>query len=105
MPTAPDVGDRLMLGTTLKLAPLLAPPSTVTTTMAVVAADGTDVTIDVDFHVVAVAATPLNVTVLDPCGLPNPVPLIVTEVPTIPEVTDRLVILGRAVPVPVRLTI
>jgi hypothetical protein len=42
-------------------------------------------------HVVAVAVVPLNVTVpVDP----KFVPVIVTGVPTVPAVTDRLVIVG-----------
>jgi hypothetical protein len=106
VPAMPDEADRLpMLGTTVNVIPLLAPPFTVTTTFPVVAAAGTVTTIDVDFQVVAVAGTPLNVTVLVPCDPPNPVPVIVTEVPTAPDVVESLVIVGRAVPVPVRLTV
>jgi hypothetical protein len=39
-------------------------------------------------------AIPLNVTVLVPCGEPKFVPVIVTEVPTVPDVGERLVMLG-----------
>ena len=47
-PTAPVVGDRLlMLGKTVKVTPLLALPPTVTTTLPVVAPVGTVATIDV----------------------------------------------------------
>jgi hypothetical protein len=96
-PTTPDVAERLvMFGTTVKLLPLLATPDTVTTTLPVVAAEGTVTKMLVDPHVVTVAAVPLNFTVLLPWGDPKFVPVIVTEVPTGPEVTERLVMLGDA---------
>jgi hypothetical protein len=41
-----------------------------------------------------VASVPLNVTVLVPCVEPKFAPAIVTEVPTGPELGDRLVMLG-----------
>ena len=50
----------------------------------------------VQFPDVTVAAVPLNFNVLEPWVDPNPVPVIVTEVPTAPEVGLRLVILGAA---------
>ena len=106
LPAIPDEADRfVMLGTTVNVIPLLAPPFTVTTTLPVVAAAGTVTTIELAFQVVAVAGAPLNVTVLVPCDPPNPVPVIVTEVPTMPDVVESLVMVGRAVPVPVRLTV
>jgi hypothetical protein len=106
VPAIPDVADKLtMLGTTVKATPLLDPPFTVTTTLPVVAAAGTVTAIDVDFQLVGVAATPLNITVLAPCDPPKPVPVIVTAVPTTPEVADSPVITGSAVPVPVSLTV
>jgi hypothetical protein len=43
---------------------------------------------------VGVAAVPLNVTVLVPWVAPKVAPLIVTEVPTGPEVAERLLMLG-----------
>jgi hypothetical protein len=43
-----------------------------------------------------VAAVPLNVTVLVPCELPKFAPLIVTNVPTVPEFGFKVVILGAA---------
>ena len=46
------------------------------------------------FHAVAVAAVPLNVTVLEPCVAPKLDPVIVTAVPTGPATGDRLVMLG-----------
>lgn len=97
-PTAPPVRDRLvMLGATVKLDPLFAVPLTVTTTLPLVAPEGTVATIDVGLQPVAVAAMPLNVTVLAPCVALKFDPVIVTDVPTGPEPGDKLVTLG---PVP-----
>lgn len=96
-PTAPVVIDRLVIaGVTVKLFPLLATFETVTTTLPVVAALGTVTPILVVVQDVTDAVVPLNLTVLFPCGEPKFVPVIVTEVPTGPEVTDRLVIVGAA---------
>lgn len=65
VPTEPDVGDRaVMLGTTLKVRPLLAKPLTVTTTFPVVAPVGTGTTMLVLLQLVGVADVPLNVIVL-----------------------------------------
>jgi hypothetical protein len=77
----------------VKLTPLLATPDTVTTTLPVVAAEGT-VALSTVLLQVAVAVTPLNVTVLLPWLKPKLLPLIVTEVPAFPEVGDTLVITG-----------
>src|SRR5678815_3030633 len=99
VPTGPEVGDRLvMLGVapTVKVTPFEATPPTVTTTLPVVAPLGTGTAIDVALQLVGVAVVPLNVTVLVPCVAPKFVPVIVTEVPTGPEVGDRLVMLGVA---------
>src|SRR6266404_4796165 len=103
MPTAPDVGFRLvMLGAgavTAKLTPLLATPPTVTTTFPVVAPTGTGAAMLVALQLVGVAVVPLNVTVLVPCGDPKFVPVITTDMPTAPDVGFRFVMLG-AVPPP-----
>jgi hypothetical protein len=97
-PTAPVVGDRLvMLGadTTVNVLLLLATPLTVTTTPPVVAPVGTVATIELAPQlVIVVAVVPLKVNVLDPCGEPKFVPVIVTEAPTAPVVGDRLVMFG-----------
>jgi len=99
-PTAPDVGDRLVMpgaATTVKLLPLLATPLTVTTTLPVVAPVGTVATIEVAPQLVTVVtAVVLNFTVLVPCVVPKFVPVIVTDAPTAPDVGDRLVMLGAA---------
>jgi hypothetical protein len=79
----------------VKLTPLLATPPTVTTTFPVVAPDGTDVRMLVAFQLVTVAVVPLNVTV--PCVGPKFVPVIFIDIPTGPEVEDRLVITGAAI--------
>ena len=57
----------------------------------------------VALQLVGVATVPLNVTVLVPCVAPKFVPVIVTEVPTVPEFGLRLVIFGF-VAVTVKLT-
>src|SRR5271155_2797125 len=97
-PTAPDVGDRLvMLGaaTTVNDDPLLATLLTVTTTLPVVAPVGTVATIEVALQLpIVVAVVPLNCTVLEPCVDPKFVPVMVTDEPTAPDVVDRLVMLG-----------
>jgi hypothetical protein len=104
-PMAPLVGDRVvMLGATLKLDPLLALPLTVTTTLPLVAPEGTVATIDVGLQPVAVAAVPSNVTVLVPWIAAKFVPVIVTDVPTGPELGDKAVMLGP-VPGTVKLTL
>jgi len=77
--------------------PLLACPPTVTTTLPVVAVLGTGTTMDVALQLVGVAAVPLNVTVLVPCVDPKFVPVPVTDVPTGPDVGDKLVMLGPLV--------
>jgi hypothetical protein len=97
-PTTPDVGFKLVIlgvGTgTVKLTPLLAAPPTVTTTFPVVAPAGTGAAMLVALQLVGAAATPLNVTVLVPWVAPKLAPLIVTDVPTAPDVGFRLVMLG-----------
>jgi hypothetical protein len=106
-PTKPEVGFRLVtLGpgeVTVKLTPLLATPPTVTTTFPVVAPAGTFVTMLVALQLVAVAAIPLNLTVLVPCVAPKFAPAIVTVAPSSPDVGFRLVMLGAGV-VTVKLT-
>ena len=82
---------------TVKLTPLLATPDTVTTTFPVVAPLGTVVAMLVEVQLVVDAVVPLKVTVPDD---PKFVPVIVTGVPTGPEVVDRLVMLGDDPPPP-----
>jgi hypothetical protein len=97
VPTAPLVGDRLvMLGgtVTVKLTPLLASPPTVTTTLPVVAPDGTGTTMLVFDQLVGVAVVPLKVIVLVPFVEPKFVPVTVIDVPTGPFVGARVVMLG-----------
>jgi hypothetical protein len=94
----------VIFGATEKLNPPLAVPLTVTTKLPLVAPEGTVVTIDVGLQPVAVAATPLNVTVLVLCVASKLVPVIVTDVPTGPELGDRPVMLGP-VPGTVKLTL
>src|SRR5207249_10423836 len=107
VPANPDVGFRLVMfgdGTvTVKLAPLLATPPTVTTTFPVVRSLGTGATMLVAAQLVGVAAVPLNLIVLVPCVAPKFVPAIVTDVPMIPDVGFRPVTLGPGL-VTVKLT-
>lgn len=95
VPAGPDVGFRLVIfGVTWKIAPLLAKPLTVTTTLPVVAPEGTGTTMVVLFQLVGVALSPLKVTVLVPWVIPKPVPVIVTEVPGSPVLGLRVAMPG-----------
>src|SRR5260370_32138083 len=80
---------------TVKVMPLLARPPTVTTTFPLVAPAGTGAMMLVALQLVGVADIPLKVSVLVPCLAPKFVPVIVTEVPTGPEVGLTLAILGE----------
>ena len=96
-PTAPEVGDRLVMlgvGRTVKLTPLLFTPLAYTTTLPVVAPDGTGTTMLVALQLVGVAVVPLNFTVLEPWLDPKFDPAMVTDAPTAPVVGERLVMLG-----------
>jgi hypothetical protein len=76
-----------MRGSTVNAAPLLVTPVTVTTTLPVVAENGTLARIVPSLHEFTVAAiVPLNVTLLLPCVAPKPDPEIVTTVPVVPLV-------------------
>src|SRR5438309_6777831 len=79
---------------TVKLRPLLATPPTVTTTLPVDAPLGTGTMMLVALQLVGAAAVPLNLTVLVPCVAPKFAPVIVTGIPTAPDVGFRLVRLG-----------
>jgi hypothetical protein len=81
---------------TVNETPLLGTPLAVTTTFPAVAPEGTKTAIVVAFQLIGVARVPLKVTVFVPCVAPKFVPVIVTEVPTGPELTDKLVIVGAA---------
>src|SRR5438128_10383182 len=97
MPIAPEVADSLLMFgviATVKLAPLLGTPLTVTTTLPVLAPLGTVATIEVALQLVAVALVPPKATVLAPWVEPKLVPVIVTDTPTAPDVGDRLLMLG-----------
>src|SRR5438034_11029955 len=66
VPTAPEVGDRLvMLGAdvTVKLTPLLATPPTVLPSFPTRRSSGLDVVMLVALQLVVVAVVPLNFTV------------------------------------------
>jgi hypothetical protein len=71
---------------------LLAVPFTVTTTLPVVAPEGTFATIDESVQLAAEAVVTANVTV--PGVAPKFDPVIVTDAPTTPEDGDRLAMVG-----------
>src|SRR5438552_5752913 len=71
--------------------------------LPVVAPAGTGATMLVAPQLVGVATVPLNFTVLVPCVAPKFAPVIVTDVPTNPDVGFRLVMLGAGT-VTVKLT-
>jgi len=105
VPTEPEVGFKLvMLGggiTTVKSTPLLvAWPPTVTTTFPVAAPTGTGTAMLVSLQLVGAVAVPLKVTELIPCVAPKLVPVMVTNIPTGPDVGFRLVIFGVTRKVP-----
>src|SRR5205807_601008 len=98
MPIAPEVGDKLLImGKTVNVTPVLAFPPTVTTTGPEVAPLGTGTAMLVLLQLLGVAAVPLKVTVLVPCVVPKFDPLIVTEMPTAPDVGDNVLITGKTV--------
>ena len=98
VPMAPELGLKLeIFGGALvivKLTPLLLTPPTVTTIFPVVAPLGTGTTPLEGPQLVGVALVPLNFTVLVPCDEPKLLPLMVTDVPTVPEFGLTLVMLG-----------
>jgi len=95
IPTLPTSWSSHPVGNTSNICPLLLKPATVIRTLPVVAPEGTATTTLVLLQEVGVAAVPLNVRVLVPCVVPNPVPVIVIVVPTNPLGGDMLVMLGR----------
>lgn len=93
----PEFGDKLLIlgaAVRVKVTPALDWPPTVTTTGPVVAPVGTGVTILVLLQLVGAAAVPLNVTVLLPWVAPKFDPVIVIDVPTLPESGERLLTEG-----------
>src|SRR6267142_244987 len=103
-PTAPVVGERLVMlgaGTTVKLLPPLAtPPAAVTTTLPVVAPLGTVAVILLALQfVIDVALVPLNFTLPVPCDGPKFDPAITMDDPTAPVLGVSDVMLGVAVTV------
>jgi hypothetical protein len=73
---------------------LLVIPPTVTTTLPLVAPEGTGTAMLVQVQLVGDATVPLNVTVLVDCAAPKSVPEIVIDAPTGPEFGLALVMLG-----------
>ena len=88
-----------MLGSTVKRTALLAVPLTVTTTFPVVTFWGATTVMPLALQLAAVPAlTPLKVMVLEPWLAPKLLPMIVTELPTIPEAGDKVDMVGEAEP-------
>jgi hypothetical protein len=97
VPIAPLIGDRIVMlgvGSTRNATPALVSPSTVTTTLPVVAPGGTGTTMLDAYQLAGVAGVPLKVTVLVPCSAPKSVPVMVTSAPSGPDVRDRLAMPG-----------
>ena len=97
----PDVGLRLEIAgveMTVKLTLLLATPPTVTTTPPDDPPVGTGTMMLVAVQPVGVAVVPLNLTVLVPCEAPKLDPVMVTELPTGPDVGFRLAMFGTGLP-------
>jgi hypothetical protein len=97
-PTGPCVKLKLeILGpaeVTVKRTPLLEVPSTLTTTLPVVAPLGTGTTMLEAPQLVGAAARPLKVMVLEPWLAPKFAPETVTEVPNGPELGLKPLMLG-----------
>jgi hypothetical protein len=79
---------------TVNVTPLLATPPTVTTTLPLVAPDGTGTTMLVALQLVGVAVVPLNFTVLVPLVVPKFAPVIVTDAPANPDAGLKFAMLG-----------
>ena len=97
VPTGPSAGETVVMTgavMTVNKTPSLAALLTVTTTLPVVARDGTGTVIAVEPQLVGIAVTPLKVTVLDPWLDPKFTPVIVTAVSTVPVSGERLVMPG-----------
>src|SRR5262252_1934359 len=79
---------------TVKVTPLLAAPSTVTTTGPLAAPAGTFAVMVVSVQFVVLAIVPLNWTLLVPCVARKLSPEIVTDVPAMPDAGDSALIVG-----------
>lgn len=105
MPTAPLPGVIPVIvggGTIVKLKPLLAtPPAAVTTKLPLVAVDGTTAMIELALQLLAVAVSPLNLTLPFPCVGPRFDPDIVTMAPGAAGLGDAPLMLGTEVTVKV----
>src|SRR5574340_1477590 len=81
---------------TANATPLLATPLTVTTTFPLVAPEGTGTVILLALQLVGLPTVPLKLTELLPCDAPKLVPVMVTAVPTTPELGFSPEIVGEA---------
>ena len=103
VPTGPNAGESPVIAgggrVTLNGTALLVCPVTTMVTLPLVAPAGTGTAMLEALQLVGVANTPLKLTVLLPCVVPKFVPLMVTDVPTGPELGERFVMLGSGTPV------
>ena len=76
--------------------PLLLVPLTVTTTLPEVEPVGTLTTMKVSLHELGEAATPLKLTVLDPCVAPKETPSMTTAEPVVAGFGEMVVMVGAA---------
>lgn len=100
VPEGPVAGLRLEISgpaVTVKATPLLATLATVTTTLPLVAPEGTVVNMAVLVQLLGAARVPLKVTVLVPWLAPKLPPDIFTDEVTGPAVGLRLVMVGAGV--------
>lgn len=95
-PTPPEEGEKLVTEGTVVKSPVEVPvnPPTVTAILPVVAPLGTVTVRDVVVCAVTVAVTPLNVTVFCPGVALKELPDIVTVVPPVPDVGEKLLTVG-----------
>ncbi len=98
VPAAPVLGVRLVIaGVTLNVTLLLTPPEVVTTTLPVVAPDGTVAVMLPTLQAVTAAVVALKVTLPVPCVVPKPEPAMTMDEPTGPALGVRLLITGVTV--------
>lgn len=99
VPATPIADDRLLiLGVAVKATALLATPATLTTMLPApgTAPVGITTVMLVSLQLVDAATAPLNVTVLSFCTLPNPIPVIWTNVPGGPAMGNKAPTLNGA---------
>ena len=108
VPTPAEAGERLVMPgrggvVTVNVTPLLCTPFADMTVTGPVVAAGTCTEMDVSVQLlIGALGDPANLT--DPLVVPKFLPVIVTDVPTAPEVGERLVMVGEVGVVTVNVT-